>query len=274
MTEHLLKSRLMVLGLGGVGCYASEGLTRAGVGNLALVDFDRICITNVNRQLHAFPSTVGNAKVLLMAERLKLINPEASIEPFKVFYEAGTSSEILAWKPDVIVDCIDNVTAKLHLIATCILHSMPIVTCFGASGRVDPTCVKFGEMRKTKEDPLAKTIRKNLWRKYRINLQRVSSLITGYSEETPRPPPEGYLSSQCGSQTACPNSTKQHHSCAKRRLIWGSSVFVTSTFGMTAASLVARFLTGDPSCLLKPVLKILPGDDPPIEPANPKIDFA
>jgi len=265
---RLAAARVMILGLGGVGSYAAEALARAGVGTMLLVDFDQVCITNVNRQLHALPSTVGRSKVELMHERLHLINPEASVEHIEAFYEAKTSASMLAWKPDVIVDAIDNVTAKLHLLATCILRGVPIVTSLGASGKTDPTRVRFADLRKTHEDPLAKTIRKNLWRVYRINLKRVSSLMAVFSDETPVPPSSEYTSSLCGLTCVCPNSKNQHHTCARRHVIWGSSVFVTASFGLTAGSLVVRFLTGDPAVSLQPTFKVLEGDDPPIDPAT------
>jgi tRNA threonylcarbamoyladenosine dehydratase len=263
---RLAASHVMVLGLGGVGSYAAEALARAGVGRLTLVDFDEVCITNVNRQLHALPSTVGQSKAHLMAERARQINPEATVEGVHLFYEAKTAADLFARGPDVIVDCIDNVTAKLHLLATCILRPLPIVTCLGASGKLETTKVQFADLRKTHEDPLAKTIRKNLWRKYQINLQRVSQLYTVFSDEIPTPPNPAYHSPLCAATCVCPNSRNQHHSCAKRNVIWGSAVFVTSVFGMTAASLATRFLLGDPSVNLVPLFKPLPGDDPPLDP--------
>ena len=116
-------------------------------------------------------------------------------------------------------------------------------------------------------DPLAKTIRKNIWRRYQINLKRVSRVFAVFSDETPIPPNPEYKSSLCGTECVCPNSANQHHTCAKRHIIWGSAVFVTSVFGMVAASLVTRFLIGDPEIDLRPEMKVLPGDDPVIDPA-------
>ena len=264
--RRLSESRVMIIGLGGVGSYAAEGLARAGVGSFSLVDFDEICITNVNRQIHAHSATVGLSKAELMAQRIKMINPEASITVRQAFYEDKTADEILSDKPDVILDCIDNVTAKLHLLVTCILREIPVVTCLGASGKIDPTRVSFAELRKTYEDPLAKMIRKTLWTKYRVNLKRVSQLIAVFSDETPIQPDPGYKSSLCGTTCVCPNSANQHHTCAKRNVIWGSAVFVTSVFGMIAASLTTRFLLGDMDVNLRPVLKVLPGDEPVLDP--------
>ncbi|MBF0544569.1 MAG: tRNA threonylcarbamoyladenosine dehydratase [Candidatus Riflebacteria bacterium] len=257
----LAKSHVMVLGMGGVGSFAVEGLARSGIGRLTLVDFDDICITNVNRQLHALPSTVGKSKAASMAERARNINPDGKVEAIHDFYEAKTSRAMLERKPDLIVDCIDNVTAKLHLLATCIYRSIPVVSCLGASGKIDPSKISYGELFKTRKDPLAKAIRKNLWRKYEINLARVSGLLAVYSEEEVILPNLDYKSSLCGTECVCPNSTNEHHSCAERNIIYGTSVFVTSMFGMVAGSLAVRFLTGDPFVKLTPVVKNLLGDE-------------
>lgn len=260
--ERLAQSHVMVLGMGGVGSYAVEGLARAGIGRFTLVDFDEVCITNVNRQLHAFPSTVGKSKAFLMADRVRAIHPQVKVEPIHGFYEAKTSSAMLECNPDLIVDAIDNVTAKLHLLATAIFRRIPIVTCLGASGKLDPTKIQYGELRKTHDDPLAKAIRKNLWRVYEINLKRIYNLYAVFSDEDVIMPNPGYKSSLCGSECACPNSANQHHTCAARNVIYGSSVFVTSVFGMTAASLGVRFLAGDDRISLTPDVKTLEGDEP------------
>lgn len=260
--KRLLASRAMIIGLGGVGSYAVEGLARAGIGHFSLVDFDEVCITNVNRQIHAHSSTVGFSKAELMAQRVRMINPDASIDARHAFFEDKTADEILSYRPDIIIDCIDNVTAKLHLLVTCILREIPVITCLGASGKIDPTRVRVAELRKTYEDPLAKMIRKTLWSKYRVNLKRVSQLMAVFSDETPIQPDPDYKSSLCGTTCVCPNSLNQHHTCAKRNVIWGSAVFVTSVFGMVAASLVTRFLLGDREINLRPVMKVLPGDEP------------
>ncbi|MBU1107190.1 MAG: tRNA threonylcarbamoyladenosine dehydratase [Candidatus Riflebacteria bacterium] len=264
--RKLNDSHVMIIGLGGVGSFATEAIARSGVGRLTLIDFDEVCITNVNRQLHAMSSTIGCSKAQLMAERARLINPQARVDHLHIFFDKSTAGEILAEKPDLIIDCIDNVTAKLYLLATCIFREIPVVTSLGASGRVDPSQVRYSELRKTKNDPLAKAIRKNLWQHHKINLKRVSNLIGVFSEEPLILPDPDYKSSLCGEECVCPNSLNTHHTCSKRNVIWGSAVFVTSTFGMVAASLAIRYLTGDKTISLKPVLKVLPDDDEPIIP--------
>ncbi len=259
---RLAAAHVMVIGLGGVGSYAVEGLARAGVGRLTLVDFDEVCVTNLNRQCHALPSTIGRSKAELMAERVRAINPGARVEAVHAFYEAKTAPAFLDRRPDVIVDAIDNITAKLHLLATCIFRAIPVVTALGASAKLDPTRVRVADLRKTHDDPLAKTIRKNLWRVYEINLKRVSHLHAIYSDEDVILPDPSYRSSLCGFECACPNQANQHHTCARRRIIYGTAVFVTSVFGMTAAGLVTRFLAGDARIDLRPTFKVLDGDAP------------
>lgn len=261
--EKLQGSHVMVIGLGGVGSYAAEAVSRAGVGRLSLIDFDEVCITNVNRQLHATTKTLGKSKAELMAERARHINPNARIEPHHRFFDKTTASELLASEPDLILDCIDNVTAKLYLLATCIHGQIPMVTSLGASGRLDPTQIKFAELRKTRNDPLGKAIRKNLWQRYKINLRRVSNLISVFSEEKVITPHTDYISELHSSESLCPNNSSQHHTGTRRKMVWGNAVFVTSVFGMVAGSLAIRYLCGDKEINLKPVLKLLPGDEPP-----------
>src|SRR5262245_62246981 len=118
--ERLSKSTVSVFGVGGVGSHAAEALVRSGVGRVILCDYDRVCVTNVNRQVHAMKGTLGKSKVMVMAERLRLINPDAVIEARPEFYDASTSARLLAPEPDLVIDAIDNLTAKMHLIVTCV----------------------------------------------------------------------------------------------------------------------------------------------------------
>src|SRR5215813_7099447 len=136
--DRLARSTVTVLGLGGVGSFAAEALVRSGVGRVILVDYDRICVTNVNRQLHAQKGTLGKSKVAVMAERLRLVNPDATIEARAEFYSAQTSARLLVPEPDVVVDAIDNMAAKMHLIATTVRDKLRIVSAMGAAARLDP----------------------------------------------------------------------------------------------------------------------------------------
>src|SRR6185312_1419181 len=121
--ERLMAAKVLVVGLGGVGSFAAEGLARSAVGHLTLVDFDTVCVTNTNRQLQAMKGTIGHAKAVLLAERLRMINPQAEIVAHELFYNAERSDQLLT-SPfggtyDFVVDCIDNMTAKAHLLARC-----------------------------------------------------------------------------------------------------------------------------------------------------------
>ena len=126
--ERRGRSHVVVFGMGGVGSYAAEALVRSGVGRLTLVDHDQICVTNVNRQLHAMKGTIGKFKSEVMAERLKLINPDARIEAINAFYEAASADELLPEGVDFVVDAIDNVKAKLNLLARCVEKKLPVVS--------------------------------------------------------------------------------------------------------------------------------------------------
>ena len=160
--KRLSDSFVIVFGIGGVGSFTAEALVRSGVGRLRIVDFDDVCVTNVNRQLHAMKGNIGKPKVELMAERLRLINPMADIEAVKMFYQEECSEELLAGKPDYVVDAIDQFTAKCHLIATCRTQGVPLVSSMGAAGRWDPTQIEVVDLNKTKSCKMALNVRKIL----------------------------------------------------------------------------------------------------------------
>ena len=136
--DRLRHSFVVVMGLGGVGSFAAESLVRSGVGRIRLVDFDDVCVTNTNRQLHALRGNTGKSKAWLMGERLRRINPVAKVEDVKRFYRVDSSDELLDGDPDFVVDAIDQLTAKCHLIATCRRRGIPLVSSMGAAGRMDP----------------------------------------------------------------------------------------------------------------------------------------
>jgi tRNA A37 threonylcarbamoyladenosine dehydratase len=240
----LARSHVAVFGLGGVGSYAVEGLARSGVGRLTLVDFDDVCITNVNRQLHAFPSTVGRAKSDLMVERVRAIDPHIVVDGYREFYDEATSERLLAGKPDVVIDAIDNVTAKIHLLATCVRRGIPVISSLGAAAKLDPTRVRVVPLADTMMDPLARVVRKYLKRRHGIECVEVEGLYAVYSDEEPVPPDPDYRSSLCGVECACPGGPNRRHSCEHRHVVHGSMVFVTAAFGLAAAAAAVRLLTG------------------------------
>lgn len=238
---RLASSTVTIFGLGGVGSFAAESLARTGVGRLILVDFDRICVTNVNRQLHAMKGTLGKPKVQVMAERLRLINPDAEIEARCEFYNAASSARLLSPEPDLVIDAIDNLTAKMHLIATCRRERIRLVSSMGAAARIDPTMVRIADLARTKMDPFAKNLRKNLRKSYDIDCAKPTGITVVYSEEPPRDPFE-LAYDRDGFQCVCPGGDNGLNDCDHKHRIDGSVSFVTSAFGMAAASAGVRLL--------------------------------
>ena len=209
-----------VFGLGGVGSYAVEALVRGGVGRLTLVDFDRIDITNCNRQIHAHNGTVGQPKVLVMAERCRAINPDAQIEPLQAFYDLDNSSELLQRGYDYVLDCIDHITAKIHLIEACVVDQLPIISSMGAANKLDPTRILVADLADTRSCRLARIIRRELRRR------GISAGVKAvYSTEEFRPLSDGRREPAA--------KAAEHYQT--RRAPLGSSSVVPPLFGLTMA---------------------------------------
>ncbi|WP_020674630.1 ThiF family adenylyltransferase [Geopsychrobacter electrodiphilus] len=234
---RLKGARVAVFGIGGVGSYAAEALARAGVGHLTLVDFDEICETNVNRQIHALSSTIGQKKVEAMAERCRQINPLAEVVAIYRFYDAEASAELLGPGFDYVLDCIDHITAKLHLIQSCLERKLAIISSMGAANKIDPSLIRVADISKTEKCRLARIIRKEL-RNRGIN----KGVQVVFSTEEFRP-----LSSDtaaCAENCVCPNKEDQRWSCEDRRVILGSSSYIPPIFGLCMAGEVIRKLSG------------------------------
>lgn len=237
--ERLANARVIVFGLGGVGSYTVEGLVRSGVGHLTLVDFDLVCVTNTNRQLHATVSGVGKPKAELMASRCKQINPDVEVQPVREFYRAELAEQLLGPGYDFVIDAIDNVKAKLHLLHRCLTLGVPVASSMGAAGRLDPAAIKVDDLCHTRLDPFAKDIRKHLRLKYGVDTSRPTGITAVWSEEPRRDPmPLDYDS--CGFTCICPQGENDFHSCTHRNQIDGSVAFVTSVFGMHLAGVAVR----------------------------------
>ena len=244
--HRLMGARVVVFGQGGVGSFAAEALARSGVGHLTLVDFDDVCVTNTNRQLHAMKGNIGRPKVELMAERLRLVHPTSTIDAIQEFYSAETSDALLGGEIDCVVDCIDNLTAKAHLLATCVRRKLPVISSMGAAARIDPTRVRVADLADTVIDPFAKALRSILRESHGFSLTRgePSGITAVFSDEPPRDPQPVSYDAGKGFQCVCPQSDNGKHTCEKRARIDGSAAFVTGAFGLACAAEAVRRVAG------------------------------
>jgi len=246
--SRLFGSHVLVVGLGGVGSFAAESLARSGVGKLTIVDFDLICVTNANRQLHALRGTTGKPKAQVMAERLRLINPRCEVAPLQEFYSAAASDAILAGQPDLVVDAIDNLAAKTHLIATCRARGLPLVVSGGASGRLDPTQIRVADLNAADGDPFLAATRKLLRKAHDFPHRDKEpwGIPAVFSREPARDPLELAYDEGQGFRCVCPQGENDLHGCMHRNVIYGTASFVTGAFGLTCASVAVRTLLGWP----------------------------
>jgi len=229
--DRLARSTVTVFGVGGVGSSAAEALVRSGVGRVILVDYDRICVTNVNRQLHAMKGTLGKPKAAVMAERLRLINPDATVEVAQRVLQrrdirpaAGTRAR----RRDSMRS--DNVAAKMHLIATCLRDRLRCVSAMGAAARLDPTAVRVGDLSETRVDPFARDLRKNLRRKHGIDCTQRLGVWAVFSDEPPIAP-RALAYDDGAFRCVCPGGENGLNDCERKNRIEGSVAFVPSVFG-------------------------------------------
>jgi len=241
---RLARAHVVVIGVGGVGSFAAESLARSGVGRLTLVDYDKVCVTNTNRQLHAMKGTIGKTKVEVMAERLRLVHPTATVDAVARFYGPDASEELLGDSPDFVVDAIDNLTAKGHLVATCLARGIPLVSSMGAAARLDPTRIQVADLGRTTQDPFAKALRKLLRKKHGIVARKDAPIGVPavFSTEEPRAPLAPAYDAEEGFRCVCPGGKNGLNDCDRRNRIDGSASFVTGAFGLAAASVVVRAL--------------------------------
>lgn len=177
--EKLKNSTVAVFGIGGVGSFAAEALARSGVYGIVLIDGDYICLTNINRQIHALHSTLGKSKVETMKARILDINPEATVVIYKEPYNSENAERLLAGNYDYVVDAIDTVTSKIDLIERCKKRNIPIISAMGAGNKLDPTKLKVTDIYNTSICPLAKIMRKQLRKR------GIKDLKVVYSKENP-----------------------------------------------------------------------------------------
>lgn len=231
--EKLFNSRIAVFGIGGVGSYTAEALVRSGIGAIDIFDDDKVCLTNINRQLFATRKTVGKYKVDVAEERLLEINPNVKITKHNMFFTNENASDIDFKVYDYIVDAIDTVTGKLALVEKANENSIPIISAMGAGNKIDPTRFQVTDIYKTEVCPLAKVMRSELKKR------GIKKLKVVYSNEEPIKPKA--TENLCSEKNCiCPPDTKRK--CSVRRQIPGSNAFVPPVVGLIIAGEVIKDL--------------------------------
>lgn len=230
--DKLAKSKVMVFGVGGVGSFTVEALARAGVGNLILVDDDTVCLTNLNRQIHATYKTISKNKVEVMKERVLSVNRNCNVETIQVFVTPDNLEEIISDDVDYVVDAIDTVSAKIALAVYCEQKGIKLMSSMGTGNKLNPAEFKVADIYNTKVCPLAKVMR------YELRKRGVKKLKVVYSEEMPRKPKVEDVVT-CKTGCVCTGGTKK---CSAKRQIPGSVSFVPPVAGMIIASEVVKDL--------------------------------
>ncbi len=233
--DKLAHARVAVFGIGGVGGYTVEALARSGIGTLDLIDDDRVCLTNINRQIYATRKTIGQYKVDVAKERCLDINPNLAVNTYKTFYMPDTADQFDFSDYDYVVDAIDTVTGKIALVMQAQEAGVPIISSMGAGNKVDPTAFQVADIYKTSVCPLAKVMRRELKKR------GVKHLKVVYSKEPALTPLED-MSISCRSHCVCPPGTQRK--CTDRRAIPGSNAFVPSVVGLIIAGEIIKDLSG------------------------------
>ena len=232
--DRLAACRVAIFGVGGVGGYVAESLARTGIGALDLIDDDRICLTNINRQILATRKTVGKYKVDVAAERIADINPDCKVKTYKLFYLPETEDQINMQEYDYVVDAIDTVTGKLAIIVNAKKANVPVISSMGAGNKTNPALFKVADIYQTSVCPLARVMRRE------CRNRGIDSLKVVYSEEKPVRPLAD-LSISCRTNCICPPGTERK--CTVRRDIPGSTAFVPSVAGLIIAGEIINDLT-------------------------------
>lgn len=226
--QYLSQRHVAVVGVGGVGCWAAEMLARSGVGMISLIDADDLCVTNINRQIHALDSTVGQSKVEVMAARIKDINPQAQVICRQQFFMQQTATELLAENYDLVIDAIDSVKHKVLLLAECLRRKITVITAGGAGGKTDLSAITHADLFTTYGDRLLKKIRYEL-RKNHIGKRKKIGITAVFSPQ----------------QMIFPISNRQHSLRLDCDSGYGTSPMVISSFGIVVADLAIKTLLQD-----------------------------
>lgn len=233
--DRLANARVAVFGVGGVGGFTVEALARSGVGTIDLIDDDKVCLTNINRQIFALRSTIGKYKVDVAAERLRDINQKIQVNTYKTFYMPDTADQFNFTQYDYIVDAIDTITGKLEMVMQAHKAGTPIICSMGAGNKLDPTAFRVADIYQTSVDPLARVMR------HELRKRGIKKLKVVYSEEPPMRPIED-MAISCRNHCVCPPGTARK--CTERRDIPGSNAFVPSVVGLIVAGEVIKDLSG------------------------------
>ncbi len=272
--QALMQQRVVVFGVGGVGSFAAEALARSAIGHLMVVDFDDVCITNSNRQLAALHGNVGKPKVWIVRDRLRLINPQAKVESKRAFYNAARADELLTlpaeWRRDgvdgpqhwdYVVDAIDNLTAKAHLLAECRRRGIKVISSGGAAGKLDPTALRIADLADATHCHLARELRSILRKKHGFPTSGPMGVQVVFSTEERHWPRELTYDNGEGFSCVCPAGDadveevrENHHSCDEKTLIDGTVAYVTGAFGLACASGVVNDVTSSIRTLAKPAV--------------------
>lgn len=229
--KDLSNAHVGIFGLGGVGSFAAESLARAGIGELTIIDFDTVGLTNINRQSLAFNDTVSYKKVDLMAKRILRINEECKVSKCYDFFAAETSDKLLSPKFDAVIDAIDSFNPKIHLIVECINRKIPLFAAMGAAGKIDPSQIKIGDISQSSICPLAKRVRKKL-RAHNIN----EGFKVVYSIEPPIQPFDPYL---------IPTDKQDNvYQRGRVRMVQGTVSYMPAIFGLMLSGMVIQHITG------------------------------
>jgi len=232
---RLSQSKIAIFGIGGVGSFTAEGLARSGVGKFVLVDDDTICLTNLNRQIHASHKTIGQVKVEAMKGRILAINPQAEVVTFQRFYLPECAEELIMDDYDYIVDAVDTVTAKLDLAERAYHSGIPIISAMGAGNKLDPTRFEVADIYQTSVCPLAKVMRQELRKR------GIPKLKVVYSKEDPIHRQEHADGNQNNTSVCPPDAARN---CTAKRQIPGSISFVPSVAGLIIAGEVIKDIIG------------------------------
>ena len=233
--EKLYHARVAVFGIGGVGGYTAEALARSGIGTLDLIDDDKVCLTNINRQIFATRKTVGQYKVDVAEQRILDINPDAVVHTYKTFYSPDTAEQFDFTLYDYVVDAIDTVAGKLELVEQAEKAGVPIISSMGAGNKLDPTAFEVADIYETSVCPLARVMRRGLKKRGLKKLKVV------YSKE-PAMTPIDDMAISCRANCICPPGTER--TCTQRRQVPGSNAFVPPVAGLIIAGEVVKDIAG------------------------------